>query len=345
MSTSADTLLPPVTVTVTGAAGQIGYASLFRIANGDMLGKNQPVRLRLLEIPQARQAAEGTAMELADGAFPLLESVDVFDDAAQAFDGTGFGLLIGSKPRQKGMERGDLLEANAGIFSVQGAALNEAAADDVRIVVVGNPANTNALIASSHAPDIPSERFTAMTRLDHNRALAQIAHATGSPVGDVERMTIWGNHSATQVPDLDQVTIAGRPVRDVLSERGLGEEWVRTTFIPTVAQRGADIIAVRGGSSVASAAHAALAHVHDWVLGTPDGDWTSMAVVSDGSYGVDEGLISSFPVTCRSGEYEINHGVDLSEDARRRLESSVSELREERDTVRAKGLLGPKAGH
>ena len=219
------------------------------------------------------------------------------------------------------------------------------AADDVRIVVVGNPANTNALIASSHAPDIPSERFTAMTRLDHNRALAQIAHATGSPVRDVERMTIWGNHSATQVPDLDQATIAGRPVRDVLTEQGLGEEWVRTTFIPPVAQRGAEIIAVRGGSSVASAAHAALAHVHDWVMGTPDGDWTSMAVVSDGSYGVDEGLISSFPVTCRSGEYEINHSIDVSEDARRRLESSVSELREERDTVRAKGLLGPKAGH
>ncbi|WP_129360921.1 MULTISPECIES: malate dehydrogenase [Micrococcaceae] len=343
MSNNVEFSNPPVTVTVTGAAGQIGYASLFRIAHGEMLGKNQPVRLRLLEIPQARQAAEGTAMELADGAFPLLESVNIFDDAAQAFEGANVGLLIGSKPRQKGMERSDLLEANAGIFSVQGAALNRGAADDVRIVVVGNPANTNALIAASHAPDIPTDRFTALTRLDHNRAVAQLAQATNSRVGDIRRMTIWGNHSATQVPDLEFATISGRPAREVLDENGLGDEWIREGFIPTVAQRGADIIRVRGGSSVASAAHAALSHMRDWIHGTNEGDWTSMGVVSDGSYGVDEGLISSFPVSCRSGSCEINHDLKLTQDTQERLNTSVSELREERDAVRAKGLLGPKA--
>lgn len=333
----------PVDVTVTGAAGQIGYATVFRLAHGEMLGKDQPVRLRLLEIPQALGAAEGTAMELVDGAFPLLESVDVFDDPLRAFEGADFALLIGSRPRQKGMERADLLEANAGIFSAQGAALNRGASDDVRVVAVGNPANTNALIAASHAPDIPSDRFTALTRLDHNRALGQLARAVGAGVGDIRRMTIWGNHSATQVPDLDSATVAGRSAREVLEDRGLGEEWVRKEFIPTVAERGAEIIRVRGGSSVASAAHATISHIHDWVHGTADDDWTSMAIVSDGSYGVDAGLISSFPVSCRDGRCEINHGVTMSPDSRERLDRSVSELRNERDAVRAKGLLGPKA--
>ena len=329
----------PVTVTVTGAAGQIGYASLFRIAAGEMLGPDTPVRLRLLEIPAGLKAAEGTAMELADCAFPLLESVDITDAPSVGFDGANIALLIGSRPRTKGMERADLLEANGGIFSVQGRAINDRAADDVKVAVVGNPANTNALIAASHAPDVPLERFTALTRLDHHRALAQLAATTGASVAEIEGVAIWGNHSASQYPDLFQARIGGRPALEVLGERGLGLEWIEQSFIPTVANRGAEIIAVRGGSSVASAAHAALAHVRDWVLGTGEG-WTSMAVPSDGSYGVPEGTMSSFPVRCAGGEYEIVQGLEHSEFSQKRIAASVAELIEERETVAQLGLLG-----
>ncbi|MCP3425560.1 malate dehydrogenase [Rothia sp. AR01] len=332
----------PVTVTVTGAAGNIGYATLFRVAAGEMLGADRPVRLRLLEIPSSLEAAEGTALELQDGAFPLLESVDVFDDPVRAFDGVQAGLLIGSRPRGPGMERSELLEANGAIFSAQGAAINAGAAEDVRVVVVGNPANTNALIAASHAPDVPLERFTALTRLDHHRAVAQLALATGSPVGSVRRVSIWGNHSASQVPDVDHAEIGGRPALEVLAEHGRGRAWIDEEFIPRVARRGAEIIEVRGGSSVASAAHAAICHMRDWVRGTPEGDWTSMAVPSDGSHGVQEGLISSFPVTCAAGRYDINHEVKLGDDVENRLRASVRELAEEREAVRSRGLLGPR---
>lgn len=332
----------PVTITVTGAAGQIGYASLFRIAAGELLGPETPVNLRLLEIPAALTAAEGTAMELTDCAFPLLNSVDITDNPNQGFEGTNIALLIGSRPRTKGMERADLLEANGGIFSVQGRAINDQAADDVRVAVVGNPANTNALIAASHAPDVPLERFTALTRLDHHRALGQLAQATGVSVDQVEGLAIWGNHSASQYPDLFQARVAGRPALEVLEEKGLGLDWVEGTFIPTVANRGAEIIAVRGGSSVASAAHAALSHVRDWVAGT-DGKITSMAVPSDGSYGVPEGLISSFPVRCAAGGYEIVQGIEHSSFAAGRIEASVAELAEERNAVTDLGLLGPRS--
>lgn len=331
----------PVTVTVTGAAGQIGYASLFRIAAGEMLGPDTPVRLRLLEIPAALKAAEGTALELTDCAFPLLESVDMTDDPAVGFSGANIALLIGSRPRTKGMERADLLEANGGIFSVQGRAINDHADDDVRVAVVGNPANTNALIASSHAPDVPLERFTALTRLDHHRAVGQLAAATGCTVSDVEGLAIWGNHSASQYPDIFQASVAGRPALEMLGEKGLGKTWIEETFIPTVANRGAEIIAVRGGSSVASAAHAALSHVHDWVLGT-SGKITSMAVPSDGSYGVAKGLISSFPVRCSEGRYEIVHGLEHSDFATARIAASVAELAAEKDAVAQLNLLGPR---
>ena len=324
----------PVTVTVTGAAGQIGYALLFRIASGDMLGAGTPVRLRLLEIPQAVKAAEGTAMELADCAFPALESVDIFDDARKAFDGVGVALLVGARPRGPGMERGDLLEANGGIFGPQGEAINAGAASDVRVLVVGNPANTNALIAASHAPDVPADRFTAMTRLDHNRALSQLATKTGTPVSAIRRMTIWGNHSATQYPDVFHATVGDRPAPDVLDQH-----WVEQTFIPTVARRGAAIIEARGASSAASAANAAIDHVRTWVHGTPEGDWTSAAIVSDGSYGVPEGLVSSYPVTSRDGRWEIVQGLDLNEFSRARIDASVAELVEERDAVRDLGLI------
>ena len=324
----------PVTVTVTGAAGQIGYALLFRIASGDMLGSGTPVRLRLLEIPQAVKAAEGTAMELADCAFPTLESVDIFDDARKAFDGVGVALLVGARPRGPGMERGDLLEANGGIFGPQGEAINAGAASDVRVLVVGNPANTNALIAAAHAPDVPADRFTAMTRLDHNRALSQLAAKTGLPVSAIRRMTIWGNHSATQYPDVFHATIGGRPAPEVLDQH-----WLEHTFIPTVARRGAAIIEARGASSAASAANAAIDHVRTWVHGTPEGDWTSAAIVSDGSYGVPEGLVSSYPVTSREGRWEIVQGLDLNEFSRSRLDASVAELVEERDAVRELGLI------
>ncbi|WP_329251031.1 malate dehydrogenase [Actinoallomurus sp. NBC_01490] len=324
-----------VNVTVTGAAGQIGYALLFRIASGQLLGPDTPVRLRLLEIPAAVKAAEGTAMELDDSAFPLLEGIDVTDDAKRAFDGTNVALLVGARPRTKGMERGDLLEANGGIFKPQGEAINSGAASDVRVLVVGNPANTNALIAKSHAPDVPAERFTAMTRLDHNRAIAQLSKRLGAAVADVKKMTIWGNHSATQYPDIFHAEVGGQNAAQAVNDA----DWLRDTFIPTVAKRGAAIIEARGASSAASAASAAIDHVHTWVHGTPEGDWTSMAVVSDGSYGVPEGLMSSFPVVCKDGKWEIVQGLEINQFSRERIDASVRELEEERDAVRKLGLV------
>jgi len=325
----------PVTVTVTGAAGQIGYALLFRIASGQLLGGGVPVRLRLLEIEPALKAAAGTAMELDDCAFPLLAGIDITSDATAAFDGANVALLVGARPRTAGMERGDLLSANGGIFKPQGEALNAGAASDIRVLVVGNPANTNALIAASHAPDIPGSRFTAMTRLDHNRALSQLAKKTGRPVGDITHLTIWGNHSATQYPDWSQATIGGAPAAQVVGD----DTWLTNTFIPTVAKRGAAIIEARGASSAASAANAAVDHVHDWVNGTPEGDWVSAAIMSDGSYGVPEGLISSFPVTSNGGEWEIVQGLEVSDFSHSRIDASVAELVEERDAVRELGLI------
>ncbi|HVL85612.1 MAG TPA: malate dehydrogenase [Pseudonocardia sp.] len=324
----------PVTVTVTGAAGQIGYALLFRIASGQLLGPDTPVRLRLLEIPPALKAAEGTAMELDDCAFPLLAGVDVTDDATAAFDGVNVALLVGARPRTKGMERGDLLEANGGIFAPQGRAINAGAAEDVRVLVVGNPANTNALIAQAAAPDVPAERFTAMTRLDHNRALSQLAAKLDVPVTEIRRMTIWGNHSATQYPDLYHAEVGGK-----IAAEQVEQPWLREEFIPRVAKRGAEIIEVRGASSAASAANAAIDHVYDWVNGTPDGDWTSAALPSDGSYGVPEGLISSFPVTSSGGRWEIVQGLEIDPFSRERIDASVAELVEEREAVRGLGLL------
>ncbi|MCP2335484.1 malate dehydrogenase [Actinomadura rupiterrae] len=325
----------PVSVTVTGAAGQIGYALLFRIASGHLLGADVPVKLRLLEIPQAVKAAEGTAMELDDCAFPLLSGIDIFDDAEKAFEGANVALLVGARPRTKGMERGDLLEANGGIFGPQGRAINAGAADDVKVLVVGNPANTNALIAQQNAPDVPAERFTAMTRLDHNRALAQLSKKAGVAVTDIKKMTIWGNHSATQYPDLFHAEIGGKSAAEVVGD----QNWLENDFIPTVAKRGAAIIEARGASSAASAASAALDHVNTWVNGTADGDWTSMAVVSDGSYGVPEGLISSFPVTTKDGKWEIVQGLEIDDFSRGRIDASVNELAEERDAVRKLGLI------
>ncbi|MFJ8130516.1 malate dehydrogenase [Streptomyces hydrogenans] len=325
----------PVNVTVTGAAGQIGYALLFRIASGHLLGADVPVKLRLLEIPQGVKAAEGTAMELDDCAFPLLKGIDIFDNPNAGFEGANIGLLVGARPRGPGMERGDLLAANGGIFKPQGEAIAAHAADDVKILVVGNPANTNALIAQSAAKGVPAERFTAMTRLDHNRALTQLAQKTGSSVTDIKRLTIWGNHSATQYPDIFHAEIAGKNAADVVND----EAWLADTFIPTVAKRGAAIIDARGASSAASAANAAIDHVHTWVNGTAEGDWTSMGVPSDGSYGVPEGLISSFPVTCKDGAYEIVQGLDINEFSRARIDASVKELSEERDAVRELGLI------
>ena len=325
----------PVNVTVTGAAGQIGYALLFRIASGQLLGADTPVKLRLLEIPQAVKAAEGTAMELDDCAFPLLEGIDIFDDAKKAFEGTSVGLLVGARPRGKGMERGDLLEANGGIFKPQGEAINAGAADDVRVLVVGNPANTNALIAQNHAPDVPAERFTAMTRLDQNRALTQLAKKLGVSINDIKKLTIWGNHSATQYPDLFHAEVNGSNAAQAVNDQA----WLENDFIPTVAKRGAAIIEARGASSAASAANAAIDHVHDWVNGTPEGDWTSAAIPSDGSYGVPEGIISSFPVVSRNGAWEIVQGLEIDEFSRGRIDASVQELVEERDTVRKLGLV------
>jgi malate dehydrogenase len=324
----------PVTVTVTGAAGQIGYALLFRIASGQLLGAKTPVALRLLEIPAAVRAAEGTAMELQDCAFPLLASVDIFDDPTPAFGGTNVAMLVGARPRTAGMERSDLLEANGGIFKPQGAAINAGAADDIRVLVVGNPANTNALIARAHAPDVPSDRFTAMMRLDHNRAVAQLSEKLGVPVTDIKKMTIWGNHSVTQYPDLYHAEVDGA----VAAEK-VDEAWLRDEFIPTVAKRGAAIIDARGASSAASAANAAIDHVRDWVQGTADGDWTSAAVVSDGAYGVPDGLVSSFPVVSYDGRWEVVTGLDINDFSRERIDASVKELEEERDAVRGLGLI------
>jgi malate dehydrogenase len=325
----------PVNVTVTGAAGQIGYALLFRIASGAMLGPETPVRLRLLEIPQAVKAAEGTAMELDDCAFPLLAGVDVFDDPQQAFAGANVGLLVGARPRGPGMERADLLEANGGIFAPQGRAINDAAAEDVRVLVVGNPANTNALIAASNAPDVPNERFNAMTRLDHNRALSQVAAKAGVPVTEIRRLTIWGNHSASQYPDLFHAEVGGRPGAELAAD----QDWLTGDFIPTVAKRGAAIIDARGASSAASAASAAVDHVRDWVLGTRDGDWTSAALWSSGQYGVPEGLVSSFPVTSSGGAWHVVEGLEVDEFSRARIDASVAELADEREAVRRLGLV------
>ena len=324
----------PVNITITGAAGNIGYALLFRIASGALLGPDQRVNLRLLEIPPAVKAAEGTAMELFDSAFPTLGSVDIFDDAKAAFEGANIAFLVGSMPRKAGMERADLLSANGGIFGPQGEALNAGAADDIKVLVVGNPANTNALIAASHAPDIPSSRFTAMTRLDHNRALAQLATKAGCHVTDIDKVTVWGNHSSTQYPDLTQATVKGAPITDILADRA----WVEDDFIPTVAKRGAAIIDARGASSAASAASAAIDHVHDWVLGT-SGSWTSSSVMSDGSYGVPEGIISSFPCTSENGEWKIVQGLEIDDFSRAKIDASVAELVEEKNTVASMGLI------
>jgi malate dehydrogenase len=325
----------PVKVTVTGAAGQIGYALLFRIASGQLLGEGKPVALNLLEIPQAVKAAEGTAMELDDCAFPLLAGVDIFDDPDKAFDGTNIGLLVGARPRGPGMERADLLEANGGIFRPQGQAINNHAADDIRVLVVGNPANTNALIAMSNAPDVPRERFTAMVRLDHNRAVAQLSKKLGVAVTDITNMTIWGNHSTTQYPDLFHAKVKGQIAAEAVNDQA----WIENEFIPTVAKRGAAIIDARGASSAASAANAAIDHVYDWFNGTADGDWVSMAIPSDGSYGVEEGLISGFPVTTKNGEYEIVQGLDIDDFSRGRIDATAAELAEERDAVKELGLV------
>ena len=325
----------PVNVTVTGAAGNIGYALLFRIASGALLGPDQRVNLRLLEIPQAVKAAEGTAMELFDSAFPTLGSVDIFDDAKAAFEGANIAFLVGSMPRKAGMERADLLSANGGIFGPQGEALNAGAADDIKVLVVGNPANTNALIASSHAPDIPASRFTAMTRLDHNRALAQLATKAGCHVTDIDKVTVWGNHSSTQYPDLTQATVKGAPITDILADRA----WVEEDFIPTVAGRGAAIIAARGASSAASAASAAIDHVHDWCMGVDGYSWTSASIMSDGSYGVPEGIISSFPCTSEDGEWTIVQGLEIDEFSRGRIDASAAELLDEKKAVTEMGLV------
>jgi malate dehydrogenase len=324
-----------VKVAVTGAAGQIGYAILFRIASGQLLGPDTPVHLSLLEIPAAVRAAEGTAMELDDCAFPLLSGVDIYDDPKQAFDGVNVALLVGARPRSKGMERSDLLEANGGIFKPQGQALSDGAAPDVKVLVVGNPANTNCLIAQSNAPDIPRERFTAMMRLDHNRAIAQLAAKVGTKVSEITNMTIWGNHSATQYPDIVHAKAGGRNAAEAVND----QQWVENDFIPTVQKRGAAIIDARGASSAASAANAAVDHVHDWVLGTPGGDWVSIAIPSDGSYGIEEGIFCGHPCTCAGGEYEIVQGLEIDEFSRARIDATVAELREERDAVKQLGLV------
>jgi len=325
----------PVRVAVTGAAGQIGYSLLFRIASGQMLGADQPVILQLLDITPAMDALKGVAMELEDCAFPLLSGIVCSDDPNEAFGDISYALLVGARPRSKGMERKDLLEANGAIFTVQGKALSDNAAADVRVLVVGNPANTNSLIAMNNAPNIPNERFTAMTRLDHNRAMAQLATKTGTTVNDITKMTIWGNHSATQYPDLFHAEVNGQNAAALVNDQA----WLEGSFIPTVQQRGAAIIEARGLSSAASAANAAIDHMHDWALGTPAGDWVSMAIPSDGSYGVPEGLISSFPVTCTDGQYSIVQGLDIDDFSRARIDASTAELGEERDAVRELGLI------
>ena len=318
----------PKRVAVTGAAGQISYSLLFRIAAGEMLGTDQPVILQLLEIPPAMKALEGVVMELEDCAFPLLAGIEASDDPNKAFAGTDVAMLVGARPRGPGMERSDLLEANAGIFTVQGAALNAVAARDVKVVVVGNPANTNAWIAMKSAPDLAAANFTGMTRLDHNRAMAQLSNQTGAPVTDITRMTIWGNHSTTQYPDISQTLIAGAAAAGKVDR-----DWYENAYIPRVAKRGAEIIDARGASSAASAANAALEHIRDWCAGTAAGDWTSMAVPSDGSYGIEEGLVYSFPVTCQNGAYSIVQGIELDDFSESRMRATEDELKQERDAV------------
>jgi malate dehydrogenase len=325
----------PVRVVVTGAAGQIGYALLFRIASGQLLGPETQVELRMLEIPQARGALDGVGMELDDCAFPLLSGWVATDDPNEAFDGANVCMLVGARPRTKGMERGDLLEANGAIFTVQGKAINDHAADDVKVLVVGNPANTNALIAMHSAPDVPNDRFTAMMRLDHNRALTQVAQKTGVAVPEVTNMTIWGNHSATQYPDVVHARVNGASAWDAIGD----EAWVADTFIPTVQTRGAAIIEARGGSSVASAANAAIDHMHDWVQGSRPNDWVSMGVCSTGQYGTPEGLIVGLPCTCSGGQWSVVEGLDLDEFSKPRIDASVAELAEERQAVTDLGLI------
>ncbi|WP_277452480.1 malate dehydrogenase [Janibacter sp. DB-40] len=325
----------PVKVAVTGAAGQIGYSLLFRIASGSLFGPDTPVELRLLEITPALKALEGVVMELDDCAFPTLAGVEIGDDPEKVFDGVNHALLVGARPRGPGMERGDLLEANGGIFAPQGAALNKVAADDVHVTITGNPANTNALIAMNNAPDIPNEQFSALTRLDHNRAISQLSSKLDVPVTEITKMTIWGNHSATQYPDLFHAEAGGKNAAEAVGD----QDWLENTFIPTVAKRGAAIIEARGASSAASAASATVDHARDWALGTPEGNWVSMSVCSDGSYGVPEGLISSFPVTVRNGAWEIVQGLEIDDFSRGRIDASVAELAEERDAVTKLGLI------
>jgi len=334
-TTAAATAKQPVKVAVTGAAGQICYSLLFRIASGELLGPDQPVQLRLLEITPALKALEGVVMELDDCAYPLLDSVVIGDDPNHVFDGVNLAFLVGARPRSKGMERGDLLEANGAIFKPQGRALNDHAADDVHVLITGNPANTNALIALSNAPDIPQERFNALTRLDHNRAAGQLAIKAGVPVAEVSQVTIWGNHSATQYPDIFNSRIGGRSAAEVVDDQA----WLENDFLPTVQKRGAAIIEARGASSAASAAKATIDHMHDWVLGTPEGDWVSMAVPSDGSYGVPEGIVSSFACTTADGSYTIVEGLEVSAYSQAKIDATVAELTEERDAVRSLGLV------
>ncbi len=324
----------PLKIAVTGAAGQIGYSLLFRLASGSLTG-DRPVELRLLEIAPALPALAGVVMELDDCAFPGLAGVEIGDDAEKMFDGVNLALLVGARPRGPGMERGDLLSANGAIFTAQGQALNAVAADDVRVGVTGNPANTNALIALKNAPDIPAERFSALTRLDHNRAISQLAAKTGAPVSDITRMTIWGNHSATQYPDLFHAEVAGRNAAETVGD----QDWLEHTFIPTVAKRGAAIIEARGSSSAASAASATVDAARDWLYGSPADDWVSMAVVSDGSYGVPEGLVSSFPVTTRDGDWTIVQGLEIDDFSRARIDASTAELADERTAVTELGLI------
>jgi malate dehydrogenase len=324
----------PVRVTVTGAAGQIGYSIVFRIASGELLGADVPIDLRLLEIPQAMGALEGVAMELVDCAFPLLKQLDLHDDPAGAFDGTNLALLVGSRPRSKGMERAELLSANGEIFTVQGKALNSAAASDVKILVVGNPANTNCLIAMNNAPDIPPERFTSMMRLDHNRAVAQLSSKLAVGVDEVTQMGVWGNHSPTMYPDLYNALVNGYPAVEVVDD----DEWIADDFLPNVGKRGAAVIEARGASSAASAANAAIEHARDWVAGT-SGEWVSMGVPSDGSYGIPEGLICGFPCTCAGGEYSIVGGLEITDFSRVKIDASVAELVSERDTVAGAGMI------
>lgn len=325
----------PVKVAVTGAAGQIGYSLLFRLASGALLGPDTPIQLRLLEITPALKTLEGVVMELDDCAFPTLAGVEIGDDPNVIFDGVNHALLVGARPRGPGMERGDLLEANGGIFAPQGKALNAHAASDVRVTITGNPANTNALIAMSNAPDIPAERFSALTRLDHNRAISQLAAKLGVPVTEIKKMTIWGNHSATQYPDLFHAEVGGRNAAEAVGD----QDWLANTFIPTVAKRGAAIIEARGSSSAASAASATIDHARTWIDGTPEGDWTSMSVLSDGSYGVPEGLISSFPVTVSDGQWSIVQGLEIDDFSRAKIDASTAELAEEREAVKGLGLI------